>query len=745
MGDRVVIPVDLDGDGTIKGAREAEKGLDRVGTAGERAGNIASKGLDKIKIAAAAAGAAMLVAAKKSIDAAVNLNESINAINVVFGEASEEVLKIGANADQSMGLSQRSFNEAAVQFSAFAQTIAGEGGNAAAVVGEMTQRAADFASVHNIEVSDALTLFQSGLAGETEALRRYGILLSAANVENFAYANGVAEAGAELTEQQKVIARYRLLLEETNVVAGDFANTSDSVANTERRVAAEVENLAAKMGTRLLPIKGELLQVTGDVLDVLEDLFDRMEDSGAIDRLGDAFSDLLTNLQNLSDAIADADEDFLGFETVVDQVNTELDTLNAILNEISVELTRIKGLATAAGQALQGNLAGASLTLQQMRHDIGEIRSSTDDLDESARRTGASFEESGAAIAGLHQSLQVQAGGGDLFTSLLEFSGQANTGLEEVTVTAERLKEELTGEDGGTAAAVKEVADAAEDSDEPLNFFQQRLKEARERAEAASEAMRSFQGATDAERQALQFYNRVAEKAIEQTEKLQRVIEIDPSGVEAAPERKATPDLGLEQVAADVQNFEQVNQSAFGKVVGLLNNYEQEILNIQDSLLNVSDALMILSDRQGIAFKIAKGIAVAEAVINTLTGVTKALAQGGFFGFTMAASVATAGFAQVARILATEPNESGGSPSGGSGGGISVTSATAPGVSGTSEIAAGLALGTGTSIDPQGQVHRVQVDGKAAFDIQIRDPFNLVRVVREGERLQARMTGTRRE
>lgn len=54
-------------------------------------------------------------------------------------------------------------------------------------------------------------------------------------------------------------------------------------------------------------------------------------------------------------------------------------------------------------------------------------------------------------------------------------------------------------------------------------------------------------------------------------------------------------------------------------------------------------------------FKDNKAFAVASAVINTAEGVTKALAQGGIWGFAGAAAVAASGAAQIASILSANP------------------------------------------------------------------------------------------
>lgn len=214
---------------------------------------------------------------EQSIDVASGLNESINALNVSFGDASAGVQKLGASAAQSMGLSNLEFNNAAVRFSSFAATIAGKGGDVTGVLGDLTGRGADFASVFNLDVGQALELFQSGLAGEAEPLRRFGIDLSAASVNAFAYANGIAKSGAELTASEQVQARYGLLMQQTAKTAGDFANTSGELANSQRILAAEFENAQARLGTMLLPALTQLMSLAStELMPILNQLVDQV-------------------------------------------------------------------------------------------------------------------------------------------------------------------------------------------------------------------------------------------------------------------------------------------------------------------------------------------------------------------------------------------------------------------------------------------------------------------------------------
>jgi hypothetical protein len=250
-----------------------------------------------------------------AIDSASDLNESANAVRVSFGDAAKEVEALSSTAADRLGVSSNDFNSLAVRFASFSRTIAGEGGDVAATLDEITTRGADFASVYNVDVADALTLFQSGLAGETEPLRRFGIDLSAARVQADAYRFGIAEVGAELTEQEKIQARYMSLMEQTEIVAGDRINTEDQLANKQRENAAKFEDALARIGTALLPAATSFANFIGSDenlarLDKMIALFEKGEP--AITAIADAFlllADLKLSELDTIFAFLDAMED----------------------------------------------------------------------------------------------------------------------------------------------------------------------------------------------------------------------------------------------------------------------------------------------------------------------------------------------------------------------------------------------------------------------------------------------------
>jgi hypothetical protein len=79
-------------------------------------------------------------------------------------------------------------------------------------------------------------------------------------------ANGIGEVGRQLTETEKVQARYGLLMQATGKTQGDFANTSDGLANQLRILTAEVSNTEIEIGNQLLPVMAELLPIVRDLV-----------------------------------------------------------------------------------------------------------------------------------------------------------------------------------------------------------------------------------------------------------------------------------------------------------------------------------------------------------------------------------------------------------------------------------------------------------------------------------------------
>ncbi len=199
----------------------------------------------------------------QTVEAASALGESINAVNKVFGSASEKVQAWGRDNANAIGLSTRAFNQAATPLGSMLKNQGLSLDQVTDHTVKLTQRAADMASVFNTDVMDALTAIQAGLRGEQDPLERYGVSLSAVSVEARALADSHKTSTAQLTAQEKALARLNLIYDQTADTAGDFRDTADGLANAQRIATATMEDAKAKIGVAFIPIMAEAAKVTG--------------------------------------------------------------------------------------------------------------------------------------------------------------------------------------------------------------------------------------------------------------------------------------------------------------------------------------------------------------------------------------------------------------------------------------------------------------------------------------------------
>jgi len=128
----------------------------------------------------------------------------------------------------------------------------------------------DMASFFNLPIEVAFQKLQSGITGEIEPLRRLGILVDDVTITQAAYAAGLVKTGEQLTQTQKVQARYIAILNQTANAQGDLARTLDSPLNKLRILQARFEEISIKIGTSMLPSFSSLLGVFGDTAEGIQ-------------------------------------------------------------------------------------------------------------------------------------------------------------------------------------------------------------------------------------------------------------------------------------------------------------------------------------------------------------------------------------------------------------------------------------------------------------------------------------------
>ena len=312
-------------------------------------------------VAAAAVGRALVGWAHDVKDSAVNLNESINAVNVAAGDGAAKILQFGENAATSVGLAQSAFNGAVVPLVSQLQNFGFSAGEAADAAIVLTQRAADLASVFNTDVDEALGAIQAALRGESDPIEKFGGSISAARVEALLLNEGLVSSKSAITDADKVMGRYLLLLEDTDRVQGDFANTSDELANRTRIFQARLEDWKAEVGQSVIPIFEELLGIGEDLIPTLQTLGEDV-----VPKIANAFINFIEGVRRIVEFFTD--------------LPAAVQIAGAALATFEVSLIAIESNPVIVGLALvAAGVAAIGAAARDNRDDVEALRSSLED------------------------------------------------------------------------------------------------------------------------------------------------------------------------------------------------------------------------------------------------------------------------------------------------------------------------------------------------------------------------------
>jgi hypothetical protein len=252
-------------DRTTRDFQEQARALGRL-TRGAVAGSGAFRGFGRMIAFASASflgGAGFVYAIRQALNASRDYNEEVSKTREVFGAVAPQVMDFANNA---LGLAKDQALGAASSLGALLRPIGLLERDSAKVSVTLTKLGVDLASFYNTSVQDALDAIRSGLIGEAEPLRRYGVLLSETRVQQLAMAQSGTTNAKELTNQEKALARVAIILRDTKLAAGDYSRTIDGVANQEREVQKHWRNTQILLGEALRPAYLEILRTVNDWL-----------------------------------------------------------------------------------------------------------------------------------------------------------------------------------------------------------------------------------------------------------------------------------------------------------------------------------------------------------------------------------------------------------------------------------------------------------------------------------------------
>lgn len=334
--------------------QESRKWDDAADDAAEGASGAWGAAAAKIVGALSAAGVVSIMAkwGKAAIDAASDLSEVQNVVDVTFGDSSGRIDAWAKQAGKAYGLTEKQAKQYTSTIGAMLKSQGMADDEIVKTSTDLAGLAADMASFYNLDFDTAFQKIRSGISGETEPLKQLGINMSAANLEAFRLAQGIEKTYAAMSQSEQTALRYQYIMQATADAQGDFARTSDGYANASRRVQTAMETIKTEGGKLLLEVVEPLTVGLASMLEQLTATPDTtvLDDIAAIDaktgakvsRIQQTAEDarLLTDeLDNLSEKESlTADEQAYWLETTKRLIQT-IPGLSSIINAQTGEIT----------------------------------------------------------------------------------------------------------------------------------------------------------------------------------------------------------------------------------------------------------------------------------------------------------------------------------------------------------------------------------------------------------------------
>lgn len=264
---QIVFEVTADGKRAIADIKDITRTIQQEtkqwdNAAGQATGNISNQFSGMLKkvaagFSAAKIGQALLNLGKDAIQAASDLEEVQNVVDVTFGSNSNKIETWAKNAGTQFGLTETQAKKFSSTMGAMLKSSGIAGDQIVDMSTDLAGLAADMASFYNLDFDTAFQKIRSGISGETEPLKQLGINMSVANLNAFALQQGLSKTFDKMSQGEQTMLRYQYMMQQTADAQGDFSRTSDGYANSVRKLETNLEQLKTTLGKGFIDVVAE--------------------------------------------------------------------------------------------------------------------------------------------------------------------------------------------------------------------------------------------------------------------------------------------------------------------------------------------------------------------------------------------------------------------------------------------------------------------------------------------------------
>jgi hypothetical protein len=261
-------------DRTANNIERRQRQLDRnLANLGREAGNFARP----VQIAAGLALGALTALSYQAAKRAEAVN---GAFEQTFRDMPQQAAQATAQIAEEFGRLETDVKDNFTQMRSVLVALGVDANQSLALVDQLQRRSLDIAAFRDVSDAEAFRAVISGLTGETEPLKRFGIVLNETAVKAELLRLGFKGNAQQASEAAKVIARSNIILRQSAEMHGQVARESDTLAEQEKRTRAEFTKAAEDFGRTFLPVAAKVLQWASDALKAFNDLPSGVQTAG---------------------------------------------------------------------------------------------------------------------------------------------------------------------------------------------------------------------------------------------------------------------------------------------------------------------------------------------------------------------------------------------------------------------------------------------------------------------------------
>lgn len=215
-----------------------------------------------------AIGKALSDGAKEAID----LYESINLLKVTFGDASDEAQEFVEKVTDMYGFDTRTIVDMMGSFKAMGNAVGMTSDVSSDLSKSLTAMTVDLSSLLNMELDTTFNRVQSAMRGMSRAALGLNMDIRATTVEAYANSKGINKQFETMTEAERELLRYMLMVQQSQDAMGDFAKTADFNANRLRVLNQQFTEVGRVIGQFFKPALDAVLPVLIGVTMVVKEL-----------------------------------------------------------------------------------------------------------------------------------------------------------------------------------------------------------------------------------------------------------------------------------------------------------------------------------------------------------------------------------------------------------------------------------------------------------------------------------------